>query len=52
MIIPVDIKLKSSNFYDNLVAMPSDIDFDWVQIADYHNVSLYELLIEENEVSE
>lgn len=44
LIIPVNISLKSASFNNNVVGTPSDISFDWTQIADYKNVSLYEYL--------
>lgn len=43
MTIPVEITLKSSNTNESLIGTPTDISFDWVQIGDHLNASLYEL---------
>lgn len=49
LIIPVDIQLKTSTTQNNLVGTPTDISFDWTQVAKYENASLYEYLYEESD---
>ena len=49
LIIPVDIQLKTSTTQNNLVGTPTDISFNWTQVAKYENASLYEYLYEESD---
>ena len=41
-VIPVDITLTSSANQNNLIGNPTDITFDWSQIADTEHLSLWE----------
>ena len=49
LIIPVDIQLKTSTTQNNLVGTPTDISFNWTQVAKYEDASLYEYSYEESE---
>ena len=49
LIIPVGIQLKNSTTQNNLVGTPTDISFDWIQVAKYEDASLYEYLYEESD---
>ena len=44
-LIPVDIQLKSNVGNYTVVGTPSDISFQWTQIGDHRNISLYEEVI-------
>ncbi len=46
LIIPVGIQLKSSTTQNKLIGTPTDISFDWTQVAKYEDASLYEYLYE------
>ena len=49
LIIPVDIQLKTSTTQNNLVGTPTDISFNWTQVAKYEDASLYECFYEESD---
>lgn len=49
LIIPVGIQLKTSTTQNNLVGTPTDISFDWTQVAKYEDASLYEYFYEESD---
>ena len=49
LIIPVDIQLKTSTTQNNLVGTPTDISFNWTQVAKYEDASLYEYFYEESD---
>ena len=49
LIIPVGIQLKSSTTQNNLIGTPTDISFDWTQVAKYEDASLYEYLYKESD---
>ena len=44
--IPVGIQLKSSTTQNKLIGTPTDISFDWTQVAKYEDASLYEYFYE------
>ena len=49
LIIPVDIQLNSSTTQNYLIGTPTDISFNWTQVAKYEDVSLYEYLYKESD---
>ena len=47
--IPVNIQLNSSMTQNHLIGTPTDISFNWTQVAKYEDASLYEYLYEEGD---